>query len=121
MKKIIVALLLLFSCSEKPSTNSLAPTEFDAKLKSTPAAVLLDVRTEAEVQEGSLPKAQNIVYDDAFASKLEDLSKDVPVLVYCAKGMRSEKAAAILKEKGFKEVYQLKGGLQAWKEAGLPL
>ena len=43
------------------------------------------------------------------------------LFVYCAAGKRSAKAAEILKEKGFKEVYQLKGGLDAWKAAKLPL
>jgi len=82
---------------------------------------LLDVRSESEVREGALPHAQNIVFDDSFGNKLGGLSKESAIFVYCAAGKRSAKAADILKEKGFKEVYQLKGGLNAWKEAKLPL
>lgn len=120
MKKFLVFVVLL-ACSEKKTETSLSPADFNAKYKNTPNAILLDVRSGAEVQEGALPNAQNIVYDDAFGDKLGSLSKESPIFVYCAAGKRSEKAAEILKEKGFKEVYQLKGGLNAWKDAKLPL
>src|SRR5579871_3611182 len=105
MKKLLI-LLLLVACSEKKSVSSLSPLEFDQKLKNTPNAVLIDVRSEAEVAEGSLTNAKNIVYDDSFASKTSNLSKDQPIFVYCAAGKRSAKAAAILEEAGFNEVYQ---------------
>jgi len=120
MKKILVFLLLI-GCGEKKMETSLSPEDFSSKYKSIPSAILLDVRTEAEVKEGALPNAQNIVYDDSFSEKLGSLSKETAIFVYCAAGKRSAKAAEILKEKGFKEVYQLKGGLDAWKEAKLPL
>ena len=120
MKKFLL-LFLLFACTETKPNESLSPEEFSAKWKDSANAVLLDVRSEQEVKEGALPNAQNIVYDESFADKLGSLPKDVPVFVYCAAGKRSAKAASILKEKGFKEVYQLKGGLNAWKEAKLPL
>jgi len=120
MKKIL-AFLLLIACSEKMTETSLSPQDFNNKLKNTPNAILLDVRSESEVKEGALPNAQNIAYDDSFSNKLGGLSKESPIFVYCAAGKRSAKAAEILKEKGFKEVYQLKGGLNAWREAKLPL
>ena len=120
MKKLLL-FFLLFSCTEKKEMMSLSPEDFNAKYKSTSNAILLDVRTDEEVKEGALPHAQNIVYDDSFANKLESLSKEAPIFVYCAAGKRSAKAAEIMKAKGFKKVYQLKGGLNAWKDAKLPL
>jgi rhodanese-related sulfurtransferase len=120
MKKLFV-LLLLMGCSEKKGEMSLAPDDFNTMYKNTSNAILLDVRTEEEVKQGALPNAQNIVYDDSFSDKLGGLSKESPIFVYCAAGKRSAKAAEILKEKGFKEVYQLKGGLNAWRDAKLPL
>jgi len=119
MKKLLV-LLLVIACTAQKTETSLSPEAFNAKYKSTPNAILLDVRTEAEVKAGALPNAKNIVYDDSFSSKLGGLSKEAPIFVYCAAGKRSAKAAEILEQKGFKEVYQLKGGLDAWKEAKLP-
>lgn len=121
MKKAFLFFLLLAACNSKEAVTSLSPADFNSMLKDSPGAILLDVRTEQEVKEGALKGARNIVYDDSFANKLEVLSRETPVFVYCAKGKRSEKAAAILKEKGFKEVYQLSGGLEAWKQANLPL
>ncbi len=120
MKKLIV-LLLLVACSEKKTETSLLPQDFSTQYKSTANAILLDVRTEAEVKEGTISGSQNIVFDEAFANKLGSLPTGVPIFVYCAAGKRSAKAAAIMKEKGFKEVYQLKGGLNAWKEAKMPM
>ena len=120
MKKLLL-LLLLFACTETKTNVSLSPEDFNTKLKGAANAVLLDVRSEQEVKEGALPNAQNIVYDESFADKLEGLPKDAPVFVYCAAGKRSAKAADILTGKGFREVYQLRGGLNAWKEAKLPL
>jgi rhodanese-related sulfurtransferase len=119
--KIFFVLLLLVACSEKKTGTSLSPEDFNTKYKNTPHAILLDVRSESEVKSGALPNAQNIVYDDSFSDKLGSLSKETPIFVYCAAGKRSAKAAEILREKGFKEVFQLKGGLDAWKHAKLPL
>ncbi len=120
MKKFLV-LLLLVACSEKKTETPLSPKDFSSKYKSTPNAILLDVRTEAEVSAGAISGAKNIVFDDFFADKLKDLPTDAPIFVYCAAGKRTAKAAEIMREKGYKEVYQLKGGLNGWKEAKLPL
>jgi rhodanese-related sulfurtransferase len=117
-KKLFV-LLLFIACSGQKTETVLTPKEFSSKYKSTPSAILLDVRTVSEVKEGALTNAKNIVYDDSFSSKIGDLPKEAPIFIYCKGGVRSAKAAAILEEKGFK-VYQLKGGLDAWKEAKLP-
>jgi rhodanese-related sulfurtransferase len=120
MKKLIVFLLLM-ACSGKKVDFSLSPEDFIAKYETTPNAILLDVRTEPELREGSIAGSRNIVYDDAFASKLDTISPESPIFVYCAAGKRSARAAEIMKAKGFKEVYQLKGGLNAWKGARLPM
>src|SRR5579864_7505136 len=108
MKRLLLALVLV-SCSSNEKSNSLSPIDFESRLKSTPHAILIDVRTEKEVEEGTLPNAQNITYDDSFADKLGKLPKDASIFVYCAKGKRSEKAAEIMRNKGFTKVYQLNG------------
>lgn len=124
MKKFIVFLFVLAACGEKKAEVAaetlLEPTEFQAKFQSTENAILLDVRTEEEVSGGALAGQQNIVYDNAFANKLSDLEHK-PIFVYCGSGIRSAKAAEILKEKGYSPVYEMKGGVKAWKSAGLPL
>lgn len=124
MRKFIVLLFVLAACSPKKAEvvteTVLEPAEFQAKFQSTEGAILLDVRTEEEVSAGALDGQKNIVYDDAFATKLSDLEHK-PIFVYCGSGIRSAKAAAILKEKGYEPVYEMKGGIKAWKGAGLPV
>lgn len=76
---------------------------------------LIDVRTPAEFQEGHIPNAENIdYYSSDFIAEIQNLDKNKPVYVYCKSGGRSSDAAEILHENGFKEVYDLKGGITAW-------
>ena len=63
--------------------------------------------------------ATNIVFDENFANKLGSLEQK-PIFVYCAAGGRSAKAANILRQKGY-SVFELDGGIRAWKDAGLPI
>jgi rhodanese-related sulfurtransferase len=117
MKKYLF-LLVLIACAEKKTETVLSPQEFDTKYKATANAILLDVRTVEEVANGKIASAKNIVWDDAFATKLDTLAHQ-PLFVYCGSGIRSAKAAKILKEKGYEEVYELEGGIKAWKAEGM--
>lgn len=118
MKRLLI-LLLLIACSEKKTESLLSPTDFDLKLKATENAFVLDVRTEEEVSTGVIEGAANIVYDANFADKVVSLEQK-PIFVYCAAGGRSAKAATILRDKGY-TVFELQGGMNAWKDAGLPV
>ncbi|MBX2899327.1 MAG: rhodanese-like domain-containing protein [Cyclobacteriaceae bacterium] len=118
MKKLFVVLILV-ACGEAKQETLLAPKAFEAKISSTKDALVLDVRTEEEVNSGALAGATNIVYDEHFADKLEGLEHK-PLFVYCAAGGRSAKAATILRQKGY-TVFELDGGIKAWKAAGLPV
>lgn len=119
MKKWFV-FLLVFACSGKQSETLLSPQDFDAKYKATENAILLDVRTPEEIAGGKIPNAQNIVWDDSFADKLSTLEHK-PIFIYCGSGIRSAKAAAVLKEKGYTDIYELDGGMKSWKSAGMPV
>jgi rhodanese-related sulfurtransferase len=79
-------------------------------------AQLIDVRTPREFSNGFIEGAKNIDYNgDTFEKQMKKLDKTKPVLVYCAAGGRSENAAELLQEWGFKEVYDLEGGYNGWK------
>ncbi|MFY0627360.1 MAG: rhodanese-like domain-containing protein [Reichenbachiella sp.] len=85
-------------------------------------AVLLDVRTKEEVEQGKIPGAVHIdFYQEDFKDKINELDQSVPYLIYCASGGRSNKTATLLLENGFTEVYDLKGGIRAWKAKGEPV
>lgn len=82
--------------------------------------VIIDVRTPEEYAEGHLENAVNInYYDDDFKEQLSDLDKSKKVVVYCKLGGRSAKAAAVMDELGFEEVYDLDGGFTSWKDEDL--
>ena len=76
-------------------------------------AVLVDVRTPREYQEGHLPGAVNIPVDQVTARAAEIGPSTTAVVVYCMSGPRSARAAAALKQLGFEKVLNL-GPKSAW-------
>lgn len=122
---IIVLTVLSTGCSQEQSKNSktkLAPTEFSEKIKTVPTALLIDVRTPGEFSDGHLQNAINIDWiGDNFDSQIATLDKSTPILVYCLSGKRSAAAASKMRGDGFKEVYEMQGGITNWKNSGLPV
>ena len=86
-------------------------------VKTDPNAVLLDVRTDEEVSEGVIPGAQVIdYYGDDFNSRLAELDRSKAYYLYCRSGNRSRKAAEIMKQMGFSNLYNLDGGYESYEE-----
>jgi phage shock protein E len=71
-------------------------------------AIIIDVRTPSEYATRSFPKAKNIPLD-ALASRLGELSKTRPIILYCASGARATQAAGILTRAGFTDVVNAGG------------
>ena len=84
--------------------------------------MLLDVRTPKEFQEGHLPNA-TLIPTTELSKRLNELPADKtqPILVYCGTGIRSSKAAHMLYRSGYKDVYNLSGGMHAWIAAQKPI
>lgn len=82
--------------------------------------LLVDVRSPQELREGSIAGSSLIPFWNIMKGEF-DLPKDRPILLICAVGGRSYAAGQILAQKGYKEIYNLQGGIDAWKRAGLPL
>ncbi|QIE59122.1 rhodanese-like domain-containing protein [Rasiella rasia] len=124
-KILIVGIILasLVSCTHTPEKvqEVSAQDVYNAVYKkSNQGLQVLDVRTPEEYGVSHLKDAQNIcVTENDFKEKVEGLDKEKPVYVYCKKGGRSARAAKILVEMGFKEVYDLQGGITAWESEGL--
>lgn len=83
---------------------------------------ILDVRDVAEFGTGHIRNAKNIPLSD-LPKRLKELERQKanPVLVVCAKGVRSAKATAILTSAGFSKAVSMEGGFAAWQEQGLPV
>jgi rhodanese-related sulfurtransferase len=118
---LLLTPLLVFSQAQTGSYQTISPAAFHKQL-SRPQALLLDVRTPEEFSRGHLPGAVNLnFYDPDFRTKLKAMVKDQAVLVYCAVGGRSAKAAQMLQDLRIPQVYNLDGGYTAWTRAGLPV
>ncbi len=85
----------------------------EAKKLVAEGAALVDVRTPAEYAAGHLEGAKNIPVQEIGARLKEVGSKEKPVVVYCASGMRSATAAGLLRRAGFTKVVNL-GPMSAW-------
>ena len=83
-------------------------------------AYLVDVREPHEYERFHAAGARNIPQCD-LADRIDDLPRDRDVLVICAGGMRSLKAAAFLRERGLEKVTSVSGGSDGWRAAGLPV
>ncbi|MDX1761161.1 MAG: rhodanese-like domain-containing protein [Christiangramia sp.] len=91
--------------------------EWREKLKNDKDAVILDVRTEEEVDEGYIPNSKNIdIYKgQGFINEVEKLDKSKHYYIYCRSGKRSSQACTLLDQMGFSETYNLEGGFSEWE------
>lgn len=141
-KLFILIALCLASCSNSPSQPESKQTA-----KVTPAAasqeqggvyatyppgqvmdlirqkkdlLIIDVRSPEELREGKIENSTLIPFWDIMKGNY-NIPQGRPVLLICAVGGRSYAAMQILAQKGYKEIYNLQGGISAWKQANLPL
>jgi rhodanese-related sulfurtransferase len=80
-------------------------------------ALILDVRTDMEVEEGMIPNALHIDIQNAagFMQKAQDLDASKHYYIYCRSGGRSAQACMILNSLGFPKTYNLLGGMMEWQ------
>jgi rhodanese-related sulfurtransferase len=118
MRYLVFSLILLgLSCTHAPAQGAkkLSPDAFESLISADSSLQLVDVRTPEEYREGYITGSKNLNFHAPdFAQRLSELDKNKPVLVYCAVGGRSGKAALQLREMGFEQVYDLEGGIKAW-------
>ena len=142
-KLVVIFALFLFACSKnadqpggKPTADAgqkaASPTaESTAYTSYTPAQtmelikqkkdlLIIDVRSPEELREGKIENSTLIPFMDIMKGNYT-IPQDRPLLLICAVGGRSYAAMQILAHKGYKEIYNLQGGVAAWKQANLPL
>ncbi|HEX5668004.1 MAG TPA: thioredoxin domain-containing protein [Chitinophagaceae bacterium] len=113
--------VLIFSACTSSAQNSVNIDEFEKKIKD-PGVQILDVRTMGEYNSGYIKNSLQADWNNRaqFDDRTQHLDKSRPVYVYCASGVRSDRAAAALRSKGYAAI-NMEGGLNAWKKAGKPL
>jgi len=114
-----LTLFVLQACAQ--TKTSLPPEEFEKQLSDS--IQILDVRTPGEYNSGHIKKALQADWNDQteFNRRIAYVDKAKPVYVYCLAGGRSAAAADKMRKMGYTNVYELKGGINAWKAANKSL
>jgi rhodanese-related sulfurtransferase len=96
---------------------NLTQEDWVAQFEADNNAVLLDVRTEDECNDGIIANSINIDIHkgQVFIDEIEALDKSKNYYVYCRSGARSGKACEIMNELGFENAYNLLGGILGWQ------
>ena len=117
---LVVAFSIIFSCSliNSESINQMNSDELIEFIELNDA-ILVDVRTEDEYNSGYIESSLNIDYfSNEFSVNADKLDKTIPIILYCRSGKRSSMSASKISKLGFKEIYNLKGGILEWIEEG---
>jgi rhodanese-related sulfurtransferase len=120
----LTGIIFLAGCNEVPAKKEAVQISVEkvAEILKTQKSsyIILDVRTKEEFDAGHLDSAVLIPVDE-LESRFGELSKKIPIIVYCRSGRRSAKATGILVGKGFSPVYDMTGGINAWTTKGYPV
>ncbi len=98
------------------SVDQLEPADIATRNRRT----VIDVRGAAEWDAGHIPNARHLFLGD-LPETSDDLPRDLPIALHCQGGTRASIAASMLQAKGFTNVATLKGGMDAWNAAHLPV
>jgi rhodanese-related sulfurtransferase len=112
----------IFSCNAQTNT-ALTASEFESGINTKDSIQILDVRTPGEYSSGHIKGALLADWNnkEEFKRRVAFIDKNKPVYVYCLAGGRSAAAAQRMREEGYEKVYELKGGINAWKADNKPL
>jgi len=98
------------------SVSEITPTELKARIDAGDVPVLVDVREYYEADIADLPELGQVRIPTAeFAVRMEELSPDSELVLYCRSGRRSAWAAEILLGRGYPRVLNLKDGVLGWR------
>jgi len=94
--------------------EGLSPTEVERRLRDGPAGpVLLDVREPFERGLARIHPSVHIPMQE-IPGRLSEIPRDRPLIVYCHTGVRSAMVAGFLEQRGYRQVANLNGGIDAW-------
>ena len=112
IKKEVVPMNLTLNTKERNLDTHLNPSEWNKLIKNKDTHII-DTRKPFEFNVGTFKKSVNPNIDNFrdFPKYLNKLKKDKPVAMFCTGGIRCEKTSVYLKKKGFKNIYQLNGGI----------
>jgi rhodanese-related sulfurtransferase len=95
-------------------TDQISIEELKLKLAANEAIFLLDVRNPDEHANYNI--GGTLIPLSTLPNQIDDIPRDIPIVVYCRSGCRSQTALEYLQSQGFQEVYNLVGGVLAWEQ-----
>lgn len=113
--------ILFFVTESRRGGRPLNPQEVTHKMNRENALVV-DVRPESEFREGHIPGSINIPYSQ-LQERMNELTEEGerPLIMTCNLGNHSSAAGRLLRQKGFQNLWRLRGGIQSWKAETLPV
>ena len=115
--------LIIFASIEEEETQDveyISVEEVYEIINSGEEHIILDVRTLDEFNQGHLEDAVHIPVDE-LEDRLDELPQDIPIIVHCKSGVRSNTAAITLLENGFTQILDMGGGIVDWMDKGYPV
>lgn len=121
LKREIISMGVDEIVPERRTSPKISPDQLRQWLDSGRELTLLDVRNDYEVEVGTFERAEAIGVDHfrefpAAIRRLPESLKEKPVVMFCTGGIRCEKAGPMMEQVGFREIYQLDGGILAYLE-----
>jgi len=101
--------------------KSLDPYDFHLQYLTTDSSILIDVREPFEFKGNRIKGAINIPASGNIDKAADTINKKLALFLYCTSGFRSSKTAEKLYDKGFRKLYNLKGGITAWRKDRMPV
>lgn len=117
---VLIALLIGIIVADKLKKYIDVGVDAAVVLMDEKKLIILDVREDKELKSGFIENSVHIPLAKV-KNKLSDLDKSKKILVYCRSGARSAHIAGLLTRNEFEQVYNLQGGIQAWKKVNLPI
>lgn len=119
MVKSFYFIFILFACQSSPQESIESINADQLKDLQNEGIEVIDIRTPSEYADGHIPQVLNIDFMNAeFSSLVSSREKNLPIIIHCASGGRSKRAAAQLIDLGFSKVYDYSGGFSDWKGRG---
>ena len=119
-KFFLLFFFFFFSCVYSPNNAdkmiNLSETDWVKLHDESEESVIIDVRTDDEFSTGYISGAVNIDFymGNEFISEIDKLDKSKSYFIYCKSGARSGQTCELMKQKDFKKVYNLEGGILSW-------
>ncbi|MDH4127756.1 MAG: rhodanese-like domain-containing protein [Spirochaetota bacterium] len=120
---LVSSLFILVQCAQGSGFKNISVDELYEKVKKDGNIFILDVRTDNEYLNDGHIKGSKLIPVQVIKERLSEINdnKNNEIYVICRSGGRSSNASEILFKKGFKKVYNVLGGMNAWKSKKYPM